>query len=80
MPVKAHWAVGKVKQAHSPLRRTFDILRAELKSSTDDEDVLQIALKALNDTAGPNGLVPTLLVFGTYPCINADSPPSLDIL
>lgn len=80
MPVEAHWAVGKVEQAHGPLRRTFDILRAELNSSTDDEDVLQIAVKALNDTAGPNGLVPTLLVFGTYPRINADSPPSPDIL
>jgi hypothetical protein len=38
-----------------------------------------MAVKALNDTAGPNGLVLTLLVFGTYPRINADSPLSLDI-
>jgi hypothetical protein len=80
MLVKAHWAVGKVEQAYGPLRCTFDILRAELNSSTDDEDVLQMALKALNDTAGLNGLVLTLLVFGTYPRINANSPPSLDIL
>ena len=26
-----------------------------------------MAFKALNDTASPNGLVPTLLVFGVYP-------------
>ena len=25
-----------------------------------------MAVKAINDTAGPNGLVPTLLVFGAY--------------
>ena len=31
--------------------------------------ILQIALKAINDTASPNGLVPTLLVFGSYPRI-----------
>jgi hypothetical protein len=31
--------------------------------------VLQIALKALNDTTSPNRLVPTLLVFGVYPRI-----------
>jgi hypothetical protein len=80
MPVEAHWAVGKIEQAHGPLRRTFNILRAELNSSTEDEDILQMAVKALNDTAGPNGLVPTLLVFGTYPRINSDSPPSPDIL
>jgi len=28
-----------------------------------------MAFKALNDTAGPDGLVPTLLVFGAYPRI-----------
>ena len=27
---------------------------------------MQIAVKAVNDTAGPNGLVPTLLVYGAY--------------
>ena len=26
-----------------------------------------MAVKAVNNTAGPNGLVPTLLVFGAYP-------------
>jgi hypothetical protein len=26
-----------------------------------------IAVKAVNDSAGLDGLVPTLLVFGTYP-------------
>ena len=28
-----------------------------------------MALKAINDTASPNGLVPILLVFGSYPRI-----------
>lgn len=50
MPVEAHWAVGKIERAHGPLRRTFDILRTELNSNTDDEDVLQMAVKALNDS------------------------------
>jgi hypothetical protein len=30
---------------------------------------LQIAFKALNNTAGPDGLVPTLLVFRAYLCM-----------
>ncbi len=35
-----------------------------------DKDMgLQIAFKAINNTARPNRLVPILLVFGTYPCI-----------
>jgi hypothetical protein len=79
MPVEAYWVVGKIEQAHGPLRCTFNILRAELNSTTDDEDILQIVVKALNNTAGPNRLVPTLLVFSTYPCINTNSPPLLDI-
>jgi hypothetical protein len=29
--------------------------------------VLQIAFKAINNTTGPDRLVPTLLVFGAYP-------------
>ena len=34
-----------------------------------------MAVKAVNDTAGPDGLVPTLLVYGAYPRIsNLDSP------
>jgi hypothetical protein len=28
--------------------------------------VLQIVIKAVNNIAGPDGLVPTLLMFGTY--------------
>ncbi|KAK5637234.1 hypothetical protein RRF57_012946 [Xylaria bambusicola] len=39
-----------------------------------------MAVKALNDTAGLNGLVLTLLVFGAYPRINQDSPPSPNIV
>ncbi|KAM4064075.1 hypothetical protein HRG_012589 [Hirsutella rhossiliensis] len=39
------------------------------------EAILQMAIKAINDTAGPNGIVPTLLVFGAYPRMALDSPP-----
>jgi hypothetical protein len=34
----------------------------------------------VNDTASPDGLVPTLLVFGAYPRINNDSPPTTGTL
>jgi hypothetical protein len=33
-----------------------------------------MAIKAVNDTAGPNGLVPTLLVYGAYPRISNLDP------
>jgi len=35
-----------------------------------------MAVKAINDTAGPDGIIPTLLVFGAYPRITEDSAPS----
>ncbi|KAF1976220.1 hypothetical protein BU23DRAFT_578609 [Bimuria novae-zelandiae CBS 107.79] len=34
----------------------------------------QIAVKAINNTAGPNSLVLTLLVFGAYPRMTMESP------
>ena len=33
-----------------------------------------MSVKAVNDTAGPDGLVPTLLVYGAYPRINNLDP------
>lgn len=39
-----------------------------------------MAVKAVNNTAGPDGLVPTLLVFGAYPRMHAMDPPSPTII
>jgi len=34
-----------------------------------------MAFKAINDSIGPNGLIPTLLVFGAYPhIVESDAP------
>jgi len=38
-----------------------------------------MAVKAVNDTAGPNGLVPTLLVYRAYPRISNLGPPAPSI-
>ena len=35
-----------------------------------------MAVKAVNDTTSPNGLVPTLLVYGAYPRISNLDPPA----
>ena len=39
-----------------------------------------MAVKAANDTAGPDGLVPTLLVFGAYPYISELDLPAPSII
>jgi len=39
-----------------------------------------MAVKAINNTAGPNGLVPTLLVYGAYLRISNLYPPTPSII
>jgi len=39
-----------------------------------------MAVKAINDTAGPNGLVPTLLVYGTYLRMGNLDPPTPSVM
>lgn len=75
VPIEAHNSIGKVERYHAPVRRAYEILRKE-DPSASPELSLQMAIKAVNDTAGPNGLVPTLLVFGAYPRMTDNSAPS----
>ena len=35
-----------------------------------------MAFKAINDSAGPDGITPTLLVYGTFPWLVDSEPPS----
>jgi hypothetical protein len=59
------------------LRRVYQIITEELQGSgTTKELNLQMAVKAVNDTAGPDSLVPTLLVFRAYPRISTLNPPA----
>jgi hypothetical protein len=74
--VEAHHLVGIVERYYRPLRRAYEIITSELKSDICPKEIrLQMAVKAINDTAGYDGLVPTLLVFGAYLRIsNSDAP------
>ena len=49
-----------------PLRHAYKIISLKLKG-TSKELTLQMAIKAINDSASPDRLVPTLLVFSAYP-------------
>jgi hypothetical protein len=73
--VEAHNSIGMVERYHSPLRRVYQIIVIELPG-IDRDAALQMAFKALNDTAGLDGLVPTLLVFGAYPRMTELDAPS----
>ena len=66
--IKAHNSVRIVEHYYGPLYRIYHIIIAELPDINKDM-ALQMAFKAINDSTGPNGLIPTLLVFGAYLCI-----------
>ena len=64
--MEVYWSIGKVKHYYIVLRRAYQIVSKELPD-LDKEIALQIAVKAVNNITGLNGLVPTLLVFGAFP-------------
>src|SRR6266567_8999740 len=68
VPVKAHNLVGMVERYHGPLCYIYYIIIVELLDISKDM-ALQMAFKAINNSIGLNGLIPTLLVFGAYLCM-----------
>jgi len=54
-----------VERYYSPLHRIYHIIIAELLDIGKDI-ALQIAFKVINNSVGPNSLIPTLLVFRAY--------------
>lgn len=80
VPVEAHWSIGIVERYHAILRRAYKVIMDDLHEEGITKDLgLQMAVKAINDTAGPNGLVPTLLVFGAYPRMHSLDLPAPSI-
>jgi hypothetical protein len=75
VPVKAHNSIGKIERYHGPLKRAFEIIFANFGNTITPDHMLQMAVKAVNDTAGPDGLIPILLVFGIYPRLLPSLPP-----
>lgn len=79
MPVEAHQSIGRVERYHVPLRRAYNIINEEVPN-LPKRMKLQMAVKAINDTAGPNGLIPTLLVFGAIPRLSQEDAPAASII
>src|SRR5947208_13849779 len=74
VPIEAHNSIGKVKQYYASLQCAYEILYAEDPLSSPEAS-LQMAIKVINNMAGLNGIIPTLLVFSTYPQVAEDSTP-----
>jgi hypothetical protein len=59
--VETHHSIKMMKRYHDSLRRIYSIITIEI-SGIDLELVLQMTFKAINDSAGFDDLIPTLLV------------------
>jgi hypothetical protein len=64
--VEAHNSLGIGERYHGPLRRVYQKIEHE-SPHVGPALLLRIAVKAINDAMGTNGLVPSLLVFGVVP-------------
>src|SRR6266567_8802243 len=74
VPVEAYNSVGMVERYYGPLCYIYHIIIAELLDISKDM-ALQMAFKAINDSVGPDGLIPTLLVFRAYlRMVESDAP------
>ncbi len=77
VPVKAYWSIRITERYHFILRRAYKIIVEETQANK--EVSLQMAVKAINDSTNPNGLIPTLLVFSAFPRITELDPLALSI-
>ena len=64
--VKVYNSVRKVEQYYILLHCIYKIISSELKGASK-ELTLQIAVKAINNSAGLDRLISILLVFSAYP-------------
>ena len=63
---QAHNSLGIGERYHEPLRRIYRKISIDFPN-VSPQILLKIAVKAMNDTMGESGKVPSLLVFGTIP-------------
>jgi hypothetical protein len=74
--VEAHNSLGIGEILHEPLPLIYRKVQTDYPH-IPPRTVLKLAVKAMNDTVGENGLVPSLLVFGVtprYPALRTDLP------
>jgi hypothetical protein len=65
--IKAYNSVSQVERYYTLLQHAYKIIQDELEDEHIDKEImLQMAVKAINNSAGPDGIVLTLLVFGVY--------------
>jgi hypothetical protein len=73
MPIETYNNMNKIKQYYILLYRVYKIICNKFQNNTSAELALQIIVKTINDSVGPDGIISALLVFRAYPRITNDS-------
>ena len=68
--IQSHNSLGIGERYHAPLRNTFRKLCIEYPRLRD-ELLLALSTNAINDTLGPEGVVPSELVYGEFPSLRS---------
>jgi hypothetical protein len=64
--IEAYWSIDIVERYHAELRRTYQMIFENIEIDISKEIILQMILKAINDTADLDELMLTLLIFDVY--------------
>lgn len=75
-------ALGSGERYHANFKNVYGKIRDDVPT-LDKSDAQKLATKSVNETAGPSGLVPTLLVIGMFPRLlihPKDVPEQRDIM
>lgn len=71
-PTECPTKMTHVKRFHAPLRAACNRIKTDL--NCNDVEALEMAIKCVNDTIGPEDLVTKLLLFGSLSCPARDQP------
>jgi hypothetical protein len=72
-PIESHNSLTVGERYHNLLHRIYRKVKHD-HPAISESLALSLANKSMNDTTGPEGLVPTQLVFGIVPRLSANGP------
>jgi hypothetical protein len=64
--VEAYYLIGRIERYYIPLKYAYNII-SNKDLILSKEIKLQIVFKAINNTIGPDSLIPIVLMFRAYP-------------
>ena len=78
IPVKAYNLISIVKHYYGLLQCIYHIITFKIPGINKDM-ALQMAFKVINNSTGPDSLIPTLLIFRAYPQMTESNTSSLTV-